>query len=261
MHAVDFVNDGDGSCNLINNWVANETNGMIEELIPPGGLSKQTRLVLTNAIYFKGSWAAPFQAQATENQPFQLTSSEQATVPMMHATGEYGYMANDAIQALKLPYASGELSMIVLLPQAFDGLSDFEQTLTPATLAATLATFQNQTVAVSLPKFSLTTQFDATSIPEAMGMTAAFSTEANFSGITKSGGLFLSKVMHKAVIDVDEEGSVAAGATGIIAVTAVAIANPLSPIVFLANHPFLFLIRHEPTGTILFMGRLAEPAP
>jgi serpin B len=216
-----------------------------------------TRLVLTNAIYFKGKWATPFKPEQTQEAPFTLLSGEKVNVPMMHQTAHFGYMETDTIQVLELPYVNNDLSMVILLPKKPDGVNELEKGLTSETITGWLAGLRKREVQVYVPRFKLTSEFSLAETLSAMGMPDAFSTKADFSGITGNRDLFISAVVHKAYVEVNEEGTEAAAATG-VAMKLTAVAPP--PPVFRADHPFVFLIRDNQTGSILFLGRTANPS-
>jgi serpin B len=273
---VDFVGDTEGARKAINAWVEKETRDKIKDLLKPGVLDTRTRLVLTNAIYFKGDWAAQFKKEDTKDAPFQVAAKAPGgasnamfapkVVPMMNRTDDFGYMEEEMFQGLKLPYVGDELSMVIFLPRratttfegkTTDALADLEKEMTPANLAAWLKKFRTRKVAVSMPRFKTTGEFELSRTLAAMGMKDAFTGDADFSGMTGKKDLFISAVVHKAFVDVNEEGTEAAAATAVV--MARGGLSVLSPPVFKADHPFLFLIRHEKTGAILFMGRLADP--
>jgi serpin B len=257
LQTVDFVNNTEAARQTINAWIEKKTHGKITNLIPQGALTELTRLVLTNAIYFKGSWAYPFDKAATNPEPFHVSASEDKSVPMMHRTGEYGYTETDTLQALQLRYAGGDLSMIILLPKQSDGLPSLEKQLTPAELDDLLGNLDDQKVIVSIPRFKLTEQFELGPVLQSLGMVDAFGV-ADFSGMDGKRDIGISSVIHKAFVDVNEEGTEAAAATA-VAVAGMAMGmEPPTP-VFRADHPFLFLIRDEKSGAILFMGRYVKP--
>jgi serpin B len=256
FNEVDFVTATETARKTINAWVEKETKNKIKNLIPPGALNSLTRLVLTNAIYFKGNWARQFKKDRTNNAPFTLTNDDKVNVPMMNQTAEFKYMEAEDFQALELPYVDNELSMIILLPKEFDGLSKFEKKLTPENVSNWLARLRKRKVIVSIPKFKMTSQFGLAGVLKSMGMRDAFSQQADFSGMNGKKDLFISAVIHKAYVDVNEEGTEAAAATGIVVgITSV---QPQPP-VFRADHPFLFLIRDNNSGSILFIGRMMNP--
>jgi serpin B len=255
---VDFVTATESARKTINTWVEEKTKDKIKELLKPGVLDAMTRLVLTNAIYFKGNWARQFKKDRTKQSPFTLASGEKVDAPMMNQTGEFRYMEAEDFQALELPYVDNELSMIILLPRDTDGLPKFEKTLNLEDFSQWLDRLHRREVIVSVPKFKMTSQFSLASVLTSMGMADAFSARAaDFSGITGSRDLFISAVIHKAYVDVNEEGTEAAAATGVtMRLTSV---GPTQTPVFRADHPFLFLIRDNHSGSILFIGRLMNP--
>lgn len=258
LSEVDFVAATEKARTTINAWVEKKTKNKIKELIKPGVLNAMTRLVLTNAIYFKGAWAAPFQEAATHPAPFTLADGEKVDVPMMNQSDKFKYAEAESAQILELPYGDDELSMVILLPKKTDGLSDFEKNLTPRSLSDWLGGLQERKVVVSIPKFKMTSQFSMASVLKSMGMTDAFAPgAADFSGMNGRKDLFISAVVHEAYVEVNEEGTEAAAATGVVMRLTSA---PMDrPPVFRADHPFLFLIRHKQTGSILFIGRVTNP--
>jgi len=257
LNQVDFMAAAEVARQKINNWVEQKTKDKIKDLIPPGMLNSSTRLVLTNAIYFKGKWARPFRKEATRDEPFILSDAQKIDVPMMHQTEELPYMESQDFQALEMPYVNNELSMIILLPKKTDCIKDFEKKLTSENLSQWLGQLRRQKVIVSVPKFKMTQQFGLADTLQAMGMVDAFSEQlADFSGMTGTRDLFISAVVHKAFVEVNEEGTEAAAATGVgMAMTSA----PKKMPVFCADHPFIFLIRDNNSGSILFIGRLMNP--
>jgi serpin B len=228
-------------------------------LLRQGDLTPDTRLVLTNAIYFKGDWAATFKKELTKEEPFHVTADKKADAPLMHRTEEYGYMDGGSFQALELPYSGKNLTMIVLLPKKVDGLADFEKDLTADKLTEWVGGLREQKVIVSLPKFKTTQRVSLARTLIEMGMKNAFTSGADFSGLGGSPGeLALSDVIHKAFIDVNEEGTEAAAATAVGVERTSARVEPPTP-VFRADHPFVFLIRDTRSDSILFLGRLVAP--
>ncbi|MHC4149904.1 MAG: serpin family protein [Planctomycetota bacterium] len=256
LNEVDFVNSPNAACRKINAWVEERTNGKIKDLIPEGMLSPLIRLVVTNAIYFKGNWASQFKEENTKDAPFTLADGKKINAPLMNQTAEFGYMQTADFQALELPYVDQELSMIIFLPKKFDALPQFEKTLTTENLSRWMHKLRKQKVIVSVPKFKMTKQFGLVKVLAGMGMTDAFSGTADFSGINGKKDLFISAIIHKAYVDVNEEGTEAAAATAVL-VGRTSVAPP--PPVFRADHPFLFLIRDNQSGGILFIGRLMNP--
>jgi serpin B len=257
LNEVNFRSAVESVRQRINAWVEKKTKGKIKDLIAKGALSRMTRLVLTNAIYFKGDWTSQFQEEQTRDAPFTLLDGEKIDVPMMNQTGEFKYMETGNFQGLELSYVDGELSMIIFLPKKFDGLGDLEETLTSENLSKWMAKPRKQKVIVSIPKFKMATQFELTEVLKSMGMTNAFSANADFSGMNGRRDLFISAVIHKAYVDVNEEGTEAAAATAVVVnVTAI---RPEPTPVFRADHPFVFVIRDNQSGSILFIGRVTNP--
>ncbi|MHC4425295.1 MAG: serpin family protein [Planctomycetota bacterium] len=254
---VDFIRATEATRKTVNTWVERKTNNKIKNLIGKGVLDAMTRLVLTNATYFKGNWARQFEEERTRDAPFTLADGKKIETAMMNQTAEFGYVETETFQALELPYVDDELSMIVLLPKKFDGLCDLEKTLTLENLSQWLGRLRKQEVVVSVPKFKMTSQFSLASVLKSMGMNDAFSGSADFSGINGKRDLFISAVIHKAYVDVNEEGTEAAAATAVaVRLTSVA---PVRIPVFRADHPFLFLIRDNDSVSILFIGRVMNP--
>jgi len=257
LNEVDFIRAAEKARKTINTWVETKTNGKIKNLISEGVLDSMTRLVLTNAIYFKGNWAKQFEENRTQDAPFTLADGQKIDVAIMNQKSEFGYMETDSFQALELPYVNEELSMVILLPRKHDTLDEFEKTLTLENLTQWLTKIHKREVVVFVPKFKMTSQFGLAPVLKSMGMKDAFSSAADFSGINGKKDLFISAVIHKAYVEVNEEGTEAAAATGVVMrLTSV---GPAPIPVFRADHPFLFLIRDNLTGSILFIGRVANP--
>ena len=257
LNEVDFITAAEDARQAINGWVEKQTNNKIKDLLGKGALNSTMRLVLTNAVYFKGNWASQFKKQDTKDSPFTLANGEKVNVSMMSRTEKFGYMEAEDLQGLEMPYVGGELSMIVLLPKGNGGLSNVEKKLAAGGLSQWLAGLAKQKVVVFIPKFKLTDQFALAEVLKSMGMTDAFLPGlADFSGMNGKKDLFISAVIHKAYVDVNEEGTEAAAATGI---TMAKTSAPARMPVFQADHPFLFLIRDNHTGSILFIGRVMNP--
>jgi len=257
LRNVDFVVTAEQARQTINTWVDKQTNGKIEDLIGPGVLDAMTRLVLTNAVYFKGNWASQFEKDQTQDQPFTLVDGTKVQVPMMNQQTRFGYAEADALQVLEMPYKGQELSMVILLPKPTDGIKRLEQELAAENLAKWLSAVRRRKVIVSVPRFKMTGKFGLAQVLQSMGMTDAFTEKADFSGMTGNRDLFISAVIHQAYVDVNEEGTEAAAATGVV-VGVTSIGPDTTPI-FRADHPFLFLIRDKTTGNILFLGRVMDP--
>ncbi len=242
---------------IINTWVAQKTKEKIKDLIQPGALNSLTRLVLTNAIYFKGKWASQFSKDTTRQEPFFLADAGKADVPMMNQKEHFKYAEDNDCQVLEMPYVGDELSMIILLPKDTKGIDTLEKNLTADALSGRLAKLRKDEVSVFIPRFKVTSQFGLNDVLASMGMKDAFSPNAaDFSGMTGNRELFISAVVHKAYVDVNEEGTEAAAATGVVMSTTAIRQVP----VFRADHPFIYLIRDNVTGSILFLGRMANPA-
>ena len=256
LNEVDFITATEAARQTINAWVEKETKDKIKNLIQKGVLDKLTRLVLTNAIYFKGNWARQFKEENTKEAAFTLLNGKKVDTPMMNQTAEFGYIKAKDFQGLELPYVDNELSMIILLPKETDGLIGFEKSLMAENLSQWLARLRKHEVIVSVPKFKETCQFSLADVLKQMGITDAFLGKADFSGMNGKRDLFISAVIHKAFVDVNEEGTEAAAATAVMVVTAV---GPKEIPVFRADHPFLFLIRDNDSGSILFIGRMMNP--
>ncbi len=269
MQTLDFVDNPSGAAQTINNWVSQQTQGHITQLFSPDDFNKLTRLVLTNAVYFDGSWATAFDPTLTQDAGFTLASGSQAQVPMMHNTSSiYRYMNSDGFQVLDMPYAGGRYSMDILLPTGGNSASALNVAQLPANLAGWLSGLNGydpfQQIEVSLPKFSLKIGEQLNTPLENLGMTNAFNkldAPTNFPGITNPlvTPLYITTVVQQATIDVDESGTVATAATGTGFGTTSAITAPPPPIIFDANHPFLFLIRDDQSGAVLFMGQEMDP--
>ena len=261
FNPVDFKNAPDAARLTINQWVDNKTDNKITYLLQPGSVGPLTRMVLTNAIYFKADWERPFNIDATEDEDFHLSATQTVKAPMMNRTGEFNYFSGGSFQELEIPYKSGDLSMIIFLPSKIGGLPALEQSLTAANAQKWLTQLQPvPKVILSMPKFKMTQQFGLADTLSAMGMPQAFQEKlADFSGMTGKRDLWISAVVHKAYIDVDELGTVAAGATAIEMVAMSRQTQEPPPVVFKADRPFLLLIRDNRSGSILFMGRVADP--
>jgi len=258
LNEVDFVTAAEAARKTINEWVENQTNSRIKNLIPEGVLDSMTRLVLTNAIYFKGNWARQFKKEKTQNAPFTLLNGNKVDVPMMNQTADFNYIQTESFQGLELPYVNDELSMIILLPKKLNGLPELEGTVTINNLSKWLNELRKREVIVFVPKFKMTSQFGLADVLKAMGMTNAFVRDvADFSGINGKRDLFISAVIHKAYVDVNEEGTEAAAATAVV--ISLTSAGPTQTPVFRADHPFLFVIRDNHSGSILFIGRVMNP--
>jgi serpin B len=252
---IDFGKDPEKAREIINSWVAEKTNDIIDELFPENSFSGLTRLVITNAIYFKGDWEDEFDEENTTESDFYVDSDETVQVEMMQKTdGEYRYYEDETVQVLEMPYKGEEVSMMVILPREND-LSAVENTITVDKIKTVATKSYKQEVDVYLPKFELETDYSLISYLEGLGMNLSFGSGADFSGMNGDKSLFIGKVVHSAYITVDEKGTEAAAATGVVMMES---AMPEEKKQFKADHPFIFIIQ-EKTGNILFMGRVVNP--
>jgi len=261
LREVDFVKATEKARNTINTWVEKETNGKIKDLIPKDVLNPLTRLVLTNAVYFNGTWTEKFKKRNTRNQDFTVSSGTKKQVPLMHQTKHFKYTEAKGVKALEMRYKGNDLSMVVILPDTKDGFAALEQGLTKDTISSLIGKLKYERVSVTIPKFKMTSTFSLKDVLSSMGMKKAFIFgTADFSGMNgvTSGleRLYISAVIHKAFVDVNETGTEAAAATAVVMAAGCA---PRRPKTFQADHPFLFLIRDMRTGSILFMGRVMDP--
>lgn len=258
LYPVDFRRAPDEARRTINAWVEEQTRGKIKDLLKSTHIDPHTLLVITNAIYFKALWAAPFLKDRTSQEDFHVSPRDLVRVDMMKQSGRFRYCDEENVQALELPYRGNTLAMVILLPRVNDGLAKLESSLTAAQLEGRLKKLSSHRVDVSLPRFKLEAECELRDVLSAMGMPVAFKLgEADFSGITGTRDLAISAVVHKAFVEVEEKGTEAAAATGVVFARTAAIAQP--PVIFRADHPFFFLIRDVQTGTILFLGRLLRP--
>jgi serpin B len=264
FNQVDFKGATETARLTINQWVEQKTENKIKDLLQPGVLDSLTKMVLTNAIYFKGDWQTPFQKAWTEDDDFHLSAARNVKAPLMHLTEGFNYFDGGTFQVLEIPYERRDLSMIVFLPRDIGGLPALEESLTASNMKQWLDQLQwVHEVILTLPKFQMTRQFGLAGTLSAMGMPRAFDANAaDFSGMTGNRELFISAVIHKAYINVDEKGTEAAAATAVVMEKAMAMQprfQPPPPPVFRADHPFVFLIRDNRSGGILFMGRVTDP--
>jgi serpin B len=260
LQTVDFAHAPGAARATINGWVEKQTADKIKDLLPASAVTPDTRLVLTNAIYFKGDWQDQFDKIATQDEDFHVSAAASVKTPLMHRTGGYSFFDGGSFKALEIPYKDKELSMIVLLPNEVDGLAALEQSLTQANLRDWTKKIQyTKKVILALPRFTMTRSFELSDALAALGMKQAFEhSRADFSGMTGDRSLWIGSAVHKAFVDVNEEGTEAAAATG-ITMRAMAMLQEPPPTVFRVDHPFLFLIRENKSGSILFMGRVTDP--
>lgn len=260
LKEVDFRRAAEPARLAINAWVEEQTRDKIKDLLASSDVGPDTSLILTNAIYFKGDWLHPFQEEATRREGvFQAGAGRRITTPMMTQLETFRHHDGGTFQLLELPYVGGDLSMVVLLPKALDGLPALESQLSASQLSAWVGQAKSARVALQLPKFTMTEELRLSEVLRRMGLTLPFEGgKADFSGINGKRDLMISEVIHKAFVDVHEKGTEAAAATAVAMMRASA-AIPAPPIEFKADHPFVFLIRDQRTGSLLFLGRLTEP--
>lgn len=257
LRLVDFSSDPEAARQTINQWVSEQTEQKIKDLIPLGAIDPLTRLVLTNAIYFNAAWRYPFQQDATTQEPFTLLNGDKVTVPMMKLSKSLLYAAGEGYQLVSLPYAGDRLEMVVILPA--EGQFEAIQTqLTPEWLAQALSARQSRTVNLSFPKFKFEADFSLVEALKTLGMPIAFQPDqADFSGMDGKRDLYIGEVLHKAYVSVDEVGTEAAAATAVI--MELTAAMPEEPVTLTVDRPFLFLIRDLQTGALLFVGQVLQP--
>lgn len=256
----DFRGAPEAARKTINDWVADRTAGRIQDLLAPGVIDALTRMVLVNAIYFKGDWAVRFDPAKTEPATFFTVEGDRA-IPLMHRRGSIRHAATDTLQLVELPYAGNDLSMLVLLPRERDGLPALEAALTADQLTEWTKALRPRDVKLWLPRFKVEAQFLLKPTLAALGMGDAFDADkADFSGMNGRKDLFIGAVVHKAFVEVNEAGTEAAAATAVVMQTRSAVRPADEPAEFRADHPFLFFLRDMRTGAILFAGRLTTPA-
>jgi len=255
LRTLDFRTAPESSRQIINKWVGDQTEQRIKDLIPVGAIEPFTRLVLTNAIYFNAAWANNFEKSMTQPAPFHLLEGQTVDVPMMRQTERLGYAAGDGYQAVSLPYDGRELEMVVLLPDA-GMFAEFEKSLDADKAGSIIKAIVPRQVALSMPRFKFESEFSLGKLLSSMGMPTAFSSQADFSGMTGNLELSISEVIHKAFVGVDEAGTEAAAATAVIMR---ATAMPTTPLEVTVDRPFIFLIRDIQTGSLIFVGRVINP--
>jgi len=253
LRVLDFLQDPDGSRLTINDWVEEQTNDKIKDLLPPGSVTEDTRLVLSNAIYFSAAWDEPFKSEETADRPFKLADATMISVSTLHQVHERGYAAGDGYKVAELPYDGGQLSMVVVVP---DDLASFEASLDGAKVKAIMDSIRTYGLDLSLPKFKFDAPLGLKDVLTALGMTDAFDgSRADFSGIDGTRNLSISDVLHKGFVAIDEKGTEAAAATAVL-ITDTSLPEPATLAV---DKPFMFFIRDRPTGAILFVGRVVDP--
>jgi len=254
LSQLDFA-DSEAARRVINDWVTEETAGKIQDLIPPGMIGPLTRLVLTDAVYFKGRWLRRFDPDATRDRPFHLDAVHTVSVPTMSRTGSCLLGRAEGVRVLELPYETEDLSMVFLVPEAAEGLGDLEDRLTPETLHDWVDSVHETKAGLEVPRFRVESTVMLKDLLSGLGMPLAFTTgRADFAGIDGKKDLWIKEAVHKGYVEVNEEGTEAAGATAVAKET---LSTVLS---FRINRPFLFLIRDRMTGSLLFLGRVTDPS-
>ncbi len=255
LRIVDFINQTEQSRVTINQWVSDQTQGKIKDLIPPGAISDMTRLVLTNAVYFNAAWQYPFNKEATSDGAFYLLDGSSVTAPMMKQTESLGYAEGANYEAVELPYSGQELSMVILLPKAGQ-FEAFENSLDADLVKTIIGELKTSQVSLTMPKFEYESSFGLKQALSTLGMGVAFTPDADFSGMNGDHNLLIQDVLHKAFVSVDEAGTEAAAASAVIVgITAM----PAQQAQVTIDRPFLFLIRDIATGSIIFVGRVLNP--
>ncbi|MFW6414197.1 MAG: serpin family protein [Verrucomicrobiota bacterium] len=255
---VNYKSEAEEAREKINQWVAEKTRDKIKDLIPSGVLDKMTRLVLTNAVYFKAPWSKQFSEKKTREETFTCRNGQEVEMPMMHKSDSFMYAETDDCKLLEMTYENNDFSMVIILPHQPDGLSALEEEITLPKLRNMLDKLQQTRVEAGVPRFKITSRFQLSEMLRDLGMRQAFNPQqADFSRINNNQEkLFLKEVLHKSYIDVYEKGTEAAAATGVVMQTTAL--PPESEKEFNADHPFLFLIRDLHTDNIIFIGRVVS---
>lgn len=253
LEEVDF-RDGAAAAALINDWVATETRDRIDTLVQPGDVQNAS-LVLTNAIYFKGTWQLQFDPEKTHTAPFYVAPERSTDVRMMEIKETFPLHEDEDVQVIELPYEGDRLSMVIILPRHAKAMQRIESQVSGEQWRTWLSDMEPREIKVFLPRFTSGRRYVLNDVMRAMGMPTAFTAAADFSGMTGAPGLFIGQVIHKADIEVNEQGAEAAAATAVTMLRS-AVGEP----VFRADHPFIYAIRDAETGAVLFVGRLADPS-
>jgi len=259
FNEVDYIGDPQGARIKINDWVSKETKEKIKDILQPGDITKLTRLVITNAIYFKGKWLTEFDKEFTRDEDFYLINGQKTKVKMMYQENRFNYYENNDLQLLEMPYKGDKVSMVIILPKTGKFVT-VENMIDEKKLQELINNTTKIKVKAYIPRFKFTQRFDLSEDLSKMGMEDAFDeNKADFSGINgRKNDLYISKVIHKTFVEVNEEGTKAAAATAVIIFTKSA---PIieEPVIFKADHPFIFLVRDKEASSILFMGRVMDP--
>lgn len=262
LSPTDFTNPR-GAADRINAWVAEKTHGRITDLISADAITPQTRLVLTDAVYFKAGWATDFDEAASKPGMFHVSPGQDVTVRMMHATGHYSMTRGEGMEMLEIPYRYYDASLLIILPDEPGGLAAVESERSAQRLSYWLEYEQQFNVAMSIQAFKTGSDLELSTVLRALGMKRAFTPfQADLSLIAddKASPLYVGDVVHKAFIDVHEKGTEAAAATGVVTAMSAGIEPPVEDVTFVADHPFIYVIRANGSGDILFMGRVENPA-
>ena len=254
---LDFANETEKSRQIINSWVEEKTKSKIKDLIPPDGVDRETVLVITNAVYFKGDWKFKFEKSDTKREDFAVSAKNKIKVDMMHLKENFKYYDDANLQVIELPYKGDELSMLVILPRDTEGIKDIESTLSAENLNRLLSKMKTREVDVYFPKFKIAWgTFSLNKVFITLGMSDAFNPgQADFTGMHLKRNIWIENIFHKAFIEVNEEGTEAAAGTAVVIEKSIKL-----PVVFCADHPFIFLIKDNRSGSILFMGRVMDPS-
>lgn len=262
VQEVDFLKDVNKTRMQINDWITNKTQGKIKEILKLGDLNSSSRLVIVSAIYLKALWRETFDPKLTKQDLFFLNLRSSTEAEFMTRTGSFAIVDKENFSLIELPYVSSpkgpQLSMLILLPHGIESLPDVEKTLKADQFYEVLSQMEMREGEVLIPKFNLTESIDLNEILKKMGMELAFSTQADFSGMTVGGNLAIDKVKHQAYLSVDEQGTEAAAATS-VTMRLTSVLKPAPKFIFKANHPFLFYILEKNSGTLLFLGRYIKP--
>lgn len=265
IYALNFAENPEPSRQEINQWVEDRTNGKITDLLPAGSITDKTHLVIASAIYMQAPWKNPFEKDMTTHEMF-FHDEAMSLVEMMNTTSAFRFMKNDEFALLEMPYGlekgeEAELAMFVFLPHDMNGLAQLEQGLSANKVKGWMDQMDYTDVQVRFPKFKLSYDASLKEVLSKMGMPLAFTSAADFSGISGTQDLAIDNVVHKAYIEVDEERTEAAATTGVVVnLTSLVEESDVAPYYFLADHPFFFMIVDKTTGSILFMGRYADPS-
>lgn len=262
IESVNFQ-DKDKTLSVINSWVKNETEGKIPQLLEANDIGSSTRLLLTNTIFFQGTWRSPFDVKATSSAPFFSTPENSIPVKMLEQTNGFSYLETEQVQIAALPFQGtnengSQIAYMIVLPQKGKELSEVENSLSSTQISQWINGLNKEQLHLRLPSYSMRTRFDLNKALQTLGMTSAFTDQANFSGIDGMNDLLLSKVIHEVFFSLDESGVVAAAATG-ASMNMKMTPSEKPPIEFLADHPFLFFLVDLQTKTVLFMGKFQTP--